>query len=160
MQRSYFTMLVANRFGTLTKVTALFARRGCNIDSLTVSKTLDPDFSRITATVIGEPDKAKQVDMQLEKLYDVREHVLLQEGDDFAERALAMFLLERDDGLDELLQGWDLFVQRERLLDGTILMNCSGPMEQVEALGEKLAPFGVVDMVCSGPSALQFNREV
>ena len=47
--------LVKNRPRVLTRVAGLFARRGFNIESLTVSTTQDESISRITI-VVGEDD--------------------------------------------------------------------------------------------------------
>ena len=41
------SLLVANRPGVLVRIALVFSRRGYNIDSLVVSPTLDPNFSRM-----------------------------------------------------------------------------------------------------------------
>ena len=47
-------MLVENKAGVLTRVAALFSRRGFNIVSLAVSPTEDERFSRMTIVVNAE----------------------------------------------------------------------------------------------------------
>ena len=47
------SVLVLNRPGVLTRISGLFARRGYNIDSLTVCATENDDYSRMTVTVRG-----------------------------------------------------------------------------------------------------------
>ena len=42
-----------NKPGVLTRIAGLFARRGFNIDTLTVGPTDDEHMSRITLTVDG-----------------------------------------------------------------------------------------------------------
>ena len=64
-------VIVANRYGVLMRVSSLFARRGFNIDSLTVSETEDPDSSRITITARGDEAVRSQIIKQLAKLHDV-----------------------------------------------------------------------------------------
>ena len=44
MNHYTISALVANKSGVLTRVSALFARRGYNIDSLSVCATEDPAF--------------------------------------------------------------------------------------------------------------------
>ena len=41
------SLMVANRPGVLVRISLVFSRRGYNIDSLVVSPTLDPNFSRM-----------------------------------------------------------------------------------------------------------------
>ena len=53
-QRTTLSILVDNNSGVLARVAGLFARRGYNIDSLTVSATNDPLLSRITVSVQGD----------------------------------------------------------------------------------------------------------
>jgi len=52
-RKHVLTILVENRPGVLTRIAGLFARRGFNIDTLTVGPTDDDQLSRITLTVDG-----------------------------------------------------------------------------------------------------------
>ena len=45
---------VDNKAGVLTRVTAMFTRRGFNIDALTVGETEHPEYSRITIAISGD----------------------------------------------------------------------------------------------------------
>ena len=47
------SILVANKFGVLSRVSGLFSGRGFNIDSLTVAETQDPSVSRMTIVTRG-----------------------------------------------------------------------------------------------------------
>ena len=42
MERKVLSLLVANQFGVLTRVSNLFGQRGFNIDSLAVGETENP----------------------------------------------------------------------------------------------------------------------
>ena len=64
-------VLVANQYGVLMRVSSLFARRGFNIDSLTVGETEDRAYSRITITATGDEAVKEQIIKQLGKLHDV-----------------------------------------------------------------------------------------
>lgn len=61
------SVLVLNRPGVLTRISGLFARRGYNIDSLTVCATENDDYSRMTVTVRGNDKIIKQIQAQLQK---------------------------------------------------------------------------------------------
>ena len=66
------SILVENKFGVLARVAGLFSARGYNIDSLTVSETLDSTISRMTVVVNAEDEKIlEQIKKQFNKLIDV-----------------------------------------------------------------------------------------
>ena len=53
MENYCLSLLVENNFGVLSRIAGLFARRGYNIDSLTVGTTEDAKVSRITITAVS-----------------------------------------------------------------------------------------------------------
>ena len=80
MERHVLSVLVRNSSGVLTRVSGLFARRGFNIDSLTVGRTENPEISRMTIVLMGNDDILEQFTKQLNKLEDVlRVHELNSE---------------------------------------------------------------------------------
>src|SRR5437899_5859906 len=70
-QQHILTVLVENHPGVLARVAGLFARRGYNIESLTVSVTDQPDISRMTLVVGGDVLVLEQITKQLQKLIEV-----------------------------------------------------------------------------------------
>src|SRR6516164_6110791 len=71
VQHHILSVLVENKFGVLSRVAGLFARRGFNIVSLAVSPTEDERFSRMTVVVDAETAPLEQVVKQLNKLVPV-----------------------------------------------------------------------------------------
>ena len=67
-QRHTISVLVENEFGVLARIAGLFSGRGFNIDSLTVSETLDSTLSRMTIVTRGEEKIIKQILRQLGRL--------------------------------------------------------------------------------------------
>ncbi len=65
------SILVENKSRVLTRIAGLFARRGFNIDTLTVGPTDDERYSRVTLTVDGAMHPIDQVTKQLHKLVNV-----------------------------------------------------------------------------------------
>lgn len=63
--------LVQDQPGVLTRIAGMFARRGFNIDSLTVGPTECPGISRITMVIPGDDRDVEQIIKQLYKLIDV-----------------------------------------------------------------------------------------
>ena len=80
-EKRVFSVLVNNHFGVLTRVAGLFARRGYNIDSLTVGVTEDPEFSRMTIVARGDHAVFEQIGKQLDKLIDVKHIEVLTQDD-------------------------------------------------------------------------------
>src|ERR1044072_6642624 len=70
-RKHILSILVENKAGVLTRVAGLFARRGFNIDRLTVGPTEDEQYSRITLTIDGAMHPAALVTKQLHKLINL-----------------------------------------------------------------------------------------
>ncbi len=87
------SILVENRFGVLARVAALFSTRGYNIETLTVSPTLDNKISRMTIVTRGDEEILEQIDKQLNKLIDVITVTNLS-GKGFVERELVLFKVQ------------------------------------------------------------------
>ena len=88
-QHHILSVLVENKFGVLSRVAGLFARRGFNIYSLAVSPTEDERFSRMTIVVDAESAPLEQVTKQLNKLIPVIKIVELP-PDEAVERELML----------------------------------------------------------------------
>jgi acetolactate synthase-1/3 small subunit len=65
------SILLQNESGALVRVAGLFAARHCNIDTLTVAATHDPEVSQITLVMHGDANTLEQILRQLRKLVDV-----------------------------------------------------------------------------------------
>ena len=79
MKRFTVELLVSNHFGVLNRITGLYAKRGYNIDSLYVNETENPQRSRILITSTGDEYIQTQVVRQLNKLYDVKNVILMSQ---------------------------------------------------------------------------------
>ena len=71
MSRYTLSVLVENQPGVLSKVVALFSRRGFNIHSLAVGPAQDETVSCITIVVNGDEHTVEQVEKQLNKIIPV-----------------------------------------------------------------------------------------
>src|SRR6202790_3119634 len=94
-RKHVLSILVENKSGVLTRVAGLFARRGFNIDTLTVGPTDDERVSRITLTLDGALHPIDQVTKQLHKLINVLKIRDLEPADTVA-RELALFKISVD----------------------------------------------------------------
>jgi acetolactate synthase-1/3 small subunit len=76
-ERRVISVIVMNESSVLARVTALFAGRGYNIESLTVAPIPDSNMSHITIATKGSAKVMEQITKQLHKLipvYKVIEH--------------------------------------------------------------------------------------
>src|SRR5437868_514265 len=116
------SILVENKPGVLTRIAGLFARRGFNIETLTVGPTDDEAISRITLTLDGALHPIDQVTKQLHKLINViKIRDLEPEGTVARERALSKVAAggtQRAEGLQagEIFSGKVVDVMRKWLI--------------------------------------------
>lgn len=69
-RKHVIAMLVEDQPGVLTRIAGMFARRGFNIDTITVGKTTKKGISKMVITVIGDDATLEQVEKQVNKLID------------------------------------------------------------------------------------------
>ena len=77
MEKFTVELLVSNQYGVLNRITALYAKRGYNIDSLHVNETENPSVSCMLITSKGDEYIQTQMVRQLAKLYDVQDVILM-----------------------------------------------------------------------------------
>src|SRR3954452_2046446 len=94
-RKHVLSILVENKSGVLTRIAGLFARRGFNIDTLTVGPTDDEHVSRVTLTVDGALHPIDQVTKQLHKLINVLK-IRDLEPEETVTRELALFKVAVD----------------------------------------------------------------
>src|SRR6188472_2035501 len=132
-RKHVLSILVENKPGVLTRISGLFARRGFNIDTLTVGPTDDEHLSRITLTLDGALHPSDQVTKQLHKLVNVLKIRDLEPADTVA-RELALFKDAADGGQrGELMQICEIF--RAKVVDvarRSIIVEVTGTTEKVE----------------------------
>ncbi len=149
------SVLVENRFGVLTRVAGLFARRGFNIVSLAVSPTEDERFSRMTIVVDAEGTPLEQVTKQLNKLIPVIKIVELA-PDEAVERELMLVTVkataEARSQITELAAIFEAKIEDVGYEAITILV--AGTPAKLDAITDLLSPFGLVELQRTGRIAL------
>ncbi|MBQ0079412.1 MAG: acetolactate synthase small subunit, partial [Eubacterium sp.] len=94
-QKYVISILVDNQSNVLTRISSLFGRRGFNIDSLTVSTTNNPLFSRITIVFTGTEAGVKQVIAQTQKS-EVVKSIFVLDSDNSIYRELLLLKVKCD----------------------------------------------------------------
>src|SRR5580693_5346934 len=136
-RKHVLSILVENKSGVLTRIAGLFARRGFNIDTLTVGPTDDEHISRVTLTVDGALEPKDTV---------ARELALFKVSADGAQRG-------------ELMQIAEIF--RGKVVDVTkraVIVEITGTTDKVAAFEAMVRPFGLIEMMRTGEIAISRGR--
>ncbi len=153
------SILTENKSGVLSRIAGLFARRGFNIDTLTVGPTDDPLISRFTITIDGAEHPIDQVTKQLHKLVNVIK-IRDLEPEETVARELALFKLAVDGtSRAEVMQICEIF--RGKVVDvsrRSIILEVTGTTEKIEAFERMVRPFGLVEMMRTGEIAIARGR--
>ena len=151
MTKRTMSVLVENKPGVLSRVTALFSRRGFNIHSLAVGETEQPDVSRITIVVDAAQQPLEQVTKQLNKLINVLKIVEL-EPDSSVQRQLLLVKVRADSVVrSQVVEAARLF--RARVVDvtaDTLTVEATGSAAKIEAFLQVVEPFGIAELAQSG----------
>ena len=149
------SVLVENRFGVLSRISGLFARRGFNIMSLAVSPTEDERFSRMTIVVDADETPLEQVTKQLNKLIPVIKIVELS-PDEAVERELMLVTVrataEARSQITELAAIFQAKIEDVGYEAITILV--AGTPTKLDAMTDLLQPFGIAELQRTGRIAL------
>ena len=150
-----FVVYVEDKPGVLNRVASLFRRRTFNIESLNVGRTHDPGVSRMTIVMAADEDTALRIQANLYKLVNVLR------VDDITHvpsvsRDLALIKVrapaEKRPGVLQICE-----VFRARVVDvgtETIVAEITGTQDKIDGLVAVLRPFGILEMVQTGATAM------
>ena len=158
-RKHVLSILVENRPGVLTRIAGLFARRGFNIETLTVGPTDDEQFSRITLTVDGALHPIDQVTKQLHKLVNVLKIRDLEPAGTVT-RELALFKVTAESqARTEILEFTEIF--RGRVVDTSkrsVTVEVTGTSEKIDAFDRVVRGYGLIEMMRTGEIAMTRGR--
>ncbi|RIV19526.1 acetolactate synthase small subunit [Alicyclobacillaceae bacterium I2511] len=155
------SVIVNNKPGVLNRVTAMFMRRGFNIQSITVGATEAEGQSRMTIVVadMDEPD-IEQMMKQLHKQIDVLKVTEVTEQPMVA-RELALIRVHSPVPTRGVLSTLiDPF--RATIIDvgvETVTIQSVGKPEKVDALIALLRPYGIKELARTGVTALSRDSD-
>ena len=151
-----FSVLVENKFGVLTRVAGLFSARGYNIDSLTVSHTETPDYSRMTIVTHGDSDILEQIEKQLTKLIEVVQVQRLTQGH-FIVGELMLVKVgyhTQQDRSDLLAKAASFEAQVLADSDNAAVFRLTATTERLNDFIAQLAPCSILELARTGCVAL------
>ena len=146
---------VDNQYGVLSRVTAMFTRRGYNIGSLTVGETESPEYSRITITLTAEKNDKDQVVSQLRKLYNVKKVIVLSTEDCIKRELLLIKVRNTEQQHADIVEATNIF--RTKIIDFTdeaISIEATGDSQKIDAFIEYMKKFEIIEMCRTGLVAL------
>lgn len=154
-QKIIISILVKNEAGVLTRVSGLFARRGFNIDTLSVGETEDSRISRITVTATGDDYIKDQICKQLEKLHDVIIVEAMDEREIITRELMLIKLSVKQGERSAVMEAVNVF--RAKIVDLTpqsLSVEITGDKNKCDAFLEYLKPFGVTELCRTGITAM------
>ncbi|MEI7510951.1 MAG: acetolactate synthase small subunit [Candidatus Peregrinibacteria bacterium] len=153
-EKSAIIVTVENKTGVLNRIASLFRRRNFNIDSLTVARTENPHFSRMTI-VLEDSRYTEQVTKQLHKLINVLKVSELKEHEMVLQEALFIKVYATRSNRSEALQFSESFhADIVDISSETVTFQLSSVPERIDAFIELLRPFGIKELVRSGSMAI------
>lgn len=154
MNRYTISALVLNRSGVLTRIAALFARRGYNIESLSACATEDDAYSRMTIVLCGDDYILGQMMKQMDKLIEVKK--IKRVEDEAVQRELLLVKVRtsaktRTD-IFELSQ-----IFRANVVDVSpeaTILELTGKPVKLDGFINMLLPFGIMELARTGVTAI------
>ena len=157
MERKVLSLLVANQFGVLTRVSNLFGQRGFNIDSLAVGETENPRFSRITITTHGNEVIINQIKLQLAKLEDVKNVMEIPQEQLFIREVVLVKCEPRSTQIPGFLHAVEDFGGRCQIIEGDVYVDYSP--DSINFFIEELREYRIQEISRTGGVALQLSKE-
>lgn len=149
-------VLVHNKFGVLNRVTSMFRRRQFNINSLTVSETESPEYSRITVSSAGGDSEKKQLIDQLYKLPDVCSIKELHEKDSVSCELMLIKVGNDSENRADVRDAAQAF--GAKIVDYTrdsIVMQMTGSTQDIDAFIDLMRDFTILEICRTGVVSLE-----
>ena len=155
MEKFVLSVLVENHAGVLSRVSGLFSRRGYNIDSLTVCETGNPGQSRMTIVVNGDAYILEQIQKQLLKLVEI---IAIKKCEKLTttQREMALIKVKAPGETRAIIIG-TCDIYRAHIIDvapDSVILEATGSEEKIESLRKLLEPFGILEYVKTGLTAM------
>ena len=155
-QKHVIAMIVEDQPGVLTRIAGLFARRGFNIDTITVGKTTKKGISKMVITVIGDDAVLEQVQKQINKLIDTIKVIEMPSGKSIIrELCLLKIALPDKKAKEEILRYTKIY--KTKIVDITqkdVTAELVGTPDKIDSFIELMKPFGIREISRTGVTAV------
>lgn len=149
------SVLVENESGVLTRIAGLFARRGFNIESLSVGPAEQKDISRITMVVPGDNRTIEQLTKQLYKLVNVRKVQDITALPNVGRELMLLKVRFTEETRSEIMDIAKVFNAKiVDLSSKSLTLEVTGEPNKIVALEQLLDKFGILEIAKTGKIAL------
>lgn len=159
--RQVISMLVDNNSGVLARISSLFARKGYNIDTLTVSATDNEAVSRITITTSGDEKTIHQILSQTGKLIEVRDVVAL-DRETSIQRELLLVKIAADEKIRSVVREVaDIY--KASIVDlsvDSLVVELTGKPAKIDGFLAVIEQYNVLEMCRTGVTALERGNSI
>ncbi len=155
-RRNVIAMLVEDQPGVLTKIAGMFARRGFNIDTITVGKTITPGISKMVITVFGDDKTVEQVKKQINKLINTIKVIEMpEERSVIRELCLVKIAIPNKKAKEDILRYTKIY--KTKIVDITpksVTAELVGVPAKIDAFIELMKQFGIREISRTGVTAI------
>ncbi len=160
-EKNTIAALVSNKSGVLTRISGLFARRGYNIESLSVCATEDPEISRMTIVLIGDEHMLYQMIKQMDKLEDVKKIGCADELDCVYRELMLVKLPAPPEVRSQIVEIQEIY--KAKVVDlsvDTMILELTGIPTKIDAFLKVIEPFGIIEMQRTGVTVLARGKHM
>lgn len=153
--RNTLSVLVEDIEGIISRVSAMFTRRGFNLISLVSAKTETTGINRLTIVVDADELHIEQITKQLNKIVPVLKVVRLDDETTIARGLMLVKVASDAVTRPQIVDAANIF--RARVVDvaqESVVIEATGTPGKLRALLDVLEPFGVRELMQSGQIAL------
>jgi acetolactate synthase I/III small subunit len=150
-RRHTLIAIVLDKPGVLNRVSSLMRARNFNIDSLAVSRTDQPDVSRMTITLHGDDVAVEQAAKQLYRLIDVLKVQDVTADQVVAQELALVKLRATDSNRAEILKLVEL--SKGRVVDlaaESVIVEVTGPEAEIDQFLALVRTYGIKETVRTG----------
>jgi acetolactate synthase-1/3 small subunit len=149
------SVLVENESGVLTRIAGLFARRGFNMESLSVGPAEQKDISRITMVVPGDNRTIEQLTKQLYKFVNVRKVQDITALPNVGRELMLVKVRFTEETRSEIMDIAKVFNAKiVDLSSKSLMLEVTGEPNKIVALEQLLDKFGILAIANTGKIAL------
>ncbi len=154
-KRHTISMMVEDQPGVLTRISGMFARRGYNIETITVGKTNSKGIAKIVITVLGDDHTLEQVEKQINKLVDVTK--VIEVGSGIIRELCLIKVNTPDKKTKDMLFDYSK-VYKAKFVDvnhDSMTLELIGVPEKIDSFIEMVKEYGIIDISRTGVTAMQ-----
>lgn len=148
-------VITKNTSGIGARVLALFNRCGYSVKKMTSGITVQAGYARMTLTVDADPDTLDQIQKQIYKIIDVVK-VKIFPKTDVVRCELMLIKVKADDSTRfQIVQIANIY--RGNILDvapTSLIIELTGDEEKLRGFIDIMKPYGVLEMVKTGVTAM------